>query len=454
MEKIQMKKYNVFKILAVVMIGFGIVVGLIFPFFMLLATSVSPSEVMTLRFFLMTTAAGILVGVVNLILARQVVGSRVKLLSKHMKKVQLILDEKSRSDVFNNCIGTECLISEISKDAIGQGAESFNSLVIALSTAFKTEGAVKDFTELLSSRLELDKLSVDALKQLLESLNTFAGAIVIEKEGSLEILTSYAIARSHDLAKNKMVMDSFQTQQGIVIDVPENIAIEGVLLEIQPKCVILEPIIYKNVMLGLIVLASLEAFNEEKKSLLKQYGQGLALAFKNAITHDQLQTIAANDPLTGALNRRFGMERLKDEYVRAIRTNQPLGIIIIDIDHFKKVNDTYGHLVGDQVLVALRNVAKLSLREGDIFFRYGGEEFIAILPGASKKDVHFIAERFRRQVQELEVHHAETVIKVTVSIGGASLPEHQVENPISLIEIADNNLYYAKENGRNQVSVN
>jgi len=145
------------------------------------------------------------------------------------------------------------------------------------------------------------------------------------------------------------------------------------------------------------------------------------------------------------------MIRLNEEFNRSVRTNSPLGVFMADIDFFKSVNDTYGHTVGDRVLIHFSALAKQSLREGDILVRYGGEEFMAILPGASIKDTAMVSERFRRMLQESVVHHLENEIKITVSIGVASYPNHSISKIEDLVDIADKALYKAKDNGRNCV---
>ena len=157
---------------------------------------------------------------------------------------------------------------------------------------------------------------------------------------------------------------------------PDDVAVEGVLTDFRPREVIVDPMLYKGVPLGTIILASAAGFTNEVKSRLDLFGQGMALAMNNALTHDRLQKLAALDPMTGIYNRRFGMARLSEEFSRAVRTTGPLGVMMFDIDHFKKVNDTYGHLAGDRVLIQVTKTARAALREGDILMRYGGEEFI------------------------------------------------------------------------------
>ena len=118
----------------------------------------------------------------------------------------------------------------------------------------------------------------------------------------------------------------------------------------------------------------------------------------NALAHDRLERLAAIDPLTEAYNRRFGLARLHEEYSRAVRAEAPLGILMLDLDHFKAVNDIYGHLVGDRVLRAVARACRRVIREGDVLVRYGGEEFLVLLPGAGVDDVMQIGERIRRAV--------------------------------------------------------
>ncbi len=181
--------------------------------------------------------------------------------------------------------------------------------------------------------------------------------------------------------------------------------------------------------------------------------RGLGLALNNAIAHDRLRRLAALDPLTGVFNRRFGMSRLQEEYSRAIRMSTPLGVMMLDLDHFKSVNDTYGHMVGDRILKLMVTCVRKVLREGDVLIRYGGEEFMAVFPGASLADLRDLGERIRRIIEETTLAVGDQTVHVTASIGGASYPEHEVERVESLVQSADAALYTAKEGGRNRVDL-
>lgn len=163
----------------------------------------------------------------------------------------------------------------------------------------------------------------------------------------------------------------------------------------------------------------------------------------------ELQRISITDALTGIFNRRHLDERLKLEFERGDRGSKPLSVILFDVDHFKKFNDTHGHDQGDRVLQTMGRVMKSVLRQYDLPCRYGGEEFVAILPSADSDGAAAVAERLRRQVEETEVDG----LRVTISLGVATYPDLPVSQPKELLEAADAALYRAKEAGRNRVMV-
>jgi two-component system cell cycle response regulator len=199
------------------------------------------------------------------------------------------------------------------------------------------------------------------------------------------------------------------------------------------------------------VLAKSSVFPEEERTRLELFRKGLGLSLQNALVYDRLQRLAALDPLTGSYNRRFGLTRLHEEFGRAVRINAPLGVLMFDLDHFKKVNDTYGHLAGDRVLSRITKIARSVMRDGDILVRYGGEEFLAILPAAAKDDAAQVAERLRRKVEDVQIMDGDDAIRVSVSIGVAAYPDVDIADEKQLVDLADKALYQAKESGRNRV---
>lgn len=153
------------------------------------------------------------------------------------------------------------------------------------------------------------------------------------------------------------------------------------------------------------------------------------------------------DPLTKLYTRYYFIEKLSQMFRRAIKFNEKLSVVMCDLDHFKKINDTYGHLIGDEVLKKIAQILRRNVRMTDVIGRYGGEEFIIFLPYSSSKQAYEIAERIRKKIEKLD----EFPFKVTMSFGIASYPETKVNSPDELIHHADDALYKAKETGRNKV---
>ncbi|MBN2300730.1 MAG: GGDEF domain-containing protein [Acholeplasmataceae bacterium] len=441
---------KVFWDLCIYMIILGIIVGLIFPFYALMLGTPS-SHVLKPFFILSSVAAGIFVGFFNYFLAKRIVGKRIKVLAMKMNRIKEIISERNESAANIDCEDASCRIVVDSDDELGEAASSFNALVASLSVSYKTENSLKVFNKTISSRLELNLMCDAALNQIVDHSQSAGGLIIIEQNGELEIISHRGIKENKELLKHEIIWRVLRKMEIESIRLPEDIKIDGILVSYQPKEILFVPIIYKELCLGIILLASTSYYNEQMKSDIQLLNSSFSLALKNALSYNQLQELAANDPLTNIFNRRFGLMRLSEEYARSLRNNSPIGVFIADIDFFKSVNDTYGHTVGDRVLIQITRTAKQALREGDIFIRYGGEEFMAILPGASYKDTQLVAEKFRRMVQESSVQHLDQEIKVTISIGITSFPENDASKMEEIIEKADQALYRAKDSGRNCV---
>ena len=165
----------------------------------------------------------------------------------------------------------------------------------------------------------------------------------------------------------------------------------------------------------------------------------------------QLRELANRDGLTGLYNHRYFHEQLSKDFLRAKRYHESLSCILLDIDYFKKFNDTYGHQTGDIVLSTLGQVIRDSIRDSDFAARYGGEEFALVLYHADRPTAINVAERLRQMVEHCEVRDKDHVLHVTISLGVATFPHEQISNPKQIVECADKALYKAKENGRNRV---
>jgi len=168
------------------------------------------------------------------------------------------------------------------------------------------------------------------------------------------------------------------------------------------------------------------------------------------IYHEEIYKLATTDGLTTAHNKRFFLEYFERELSRAKRYQRPMSLIILDLDHFKEINDTYGHLAGDYVLKRTSKMIQGRIRLEDVFARYGGEEFALLLPETDYNQALQIAEQLRMLIEQQEVFFEGLRIRVTSSLGVASVDE-RVKTTMSLIKRADECLYLAKQSGRNRV---
>jgi diguanylate cyclase (GGDEF)-like protein/PAS domain S-box-containing protein len=190
---------------------------------------------------------------------------------------------------------------------------------------------------------------------------------------------------------------------------------------------------------------------DSELSLKTTFAGQVGLSVANIRLREALRTQSIKDPLTGLYNRRYLTEMLDREIRRAVRAEQPLGVLMIDLDHFKKFNDTYGHDAGDTVLRETALVLSKSIRIEDMVCRYGGEEFVIILPTADLNAARGRAERIRAKMRQLAVlHQGQSLGMITISVGVAALPLHGTD-PKQLLEAADAALYRAKREGRDRV---
>jgi len=195
-----------------------------------------------------------------------------------------------------------------------------------------------------------------------------------------------------------------------------------------------------------------QVMSEELK-FIEDIANSLALALGNLRLREKLHILSIREALTGLFNRRYLNETLPREINRAERSKKALSVLMFDIDHFKKFNDTFGHDAGDLVLRKISEVILSNIRESDIACRYGGEEFMIILPGTEIETAERRAEALRNDVSLMKLdHNGQDIGRVTISIGVAAYPQHGA-TPETLIKTADTAAYQAKKDGRNQVVV-
>jgi diguanylate cyclase (GGDEF)-like protein len=209
----------------------------------------------------------------------------------------------------------------------------------------------------------------------------------------------------------------------------------------------------KGVQGVLLIEDSKRRFTQPDLRLLEFLTQQAAIALERVRLYEQLERLSLTDALTGIANRRHLEKHLELELARARRYGYPLAVVMLDIDHFKRFNDTYGHLAGDKVLQGLAKLIASEARTSDLVGRYGGEEFLIICAHTDLNGALTLAERIRKSVEEkLIISHNGKELRVTVSAGVAIFPDDATDE-VSLIEAADKALYKAKQTGRNKVCV-
>lgn len=341
-----------------------------------------------------------------------------------------------------------------------------------ISRAQKNEEMLKRFQE-----LEMRLLSLNSLRELIEHINDDAQLVF-----NLESL-SLVLGDENDEIKQFLTEDGFRFDEyhGVILlpntslfkdklGLSQRILLGGATDVLPqefwpdkkriPTTVAVIPLVRRGVYLGCMVFGSDDEarFQVDMATyFLERLGKVLSVCMENTLNYEQLRRTSLFDTLTGVNNRRFFEQRMDEEIIRSLRTGESLSCLFIDIDFFKKVNDNFGHQVGD---VALRHVAETlrgQLRANDILARYGGEEFVAILPTASEKKGVEVAERMRQSVANASVAIAgEELLELTVSIGVSTfvVEEAGVSKPLDsaqLIDVADKALYQAKKMGRNLV---
>ncbi|GAB4397773.1 MAG: hypothetical protein OHK0052_20370 [Anaerolineales bacterium] len=307
----------------------------------------------------------------------------------------------------------------------------------------------------------LDSLLDRVIRMIGETLyaNNFGVGLVDEAQGVVHL--RYADWNHHDQPR----LINIPIQQGIIGKVVQTATAYRIndvtqhpdYVELQPNILseLCIPLIANKRVIGVINLESSvpEAFSEADERLLDTFAGHLATAIEKLRLFDEIQQMAITDPLTGLFNRRQFFRLGYIELERSHRYAREMAMMMLDIDHFKKFNDTYGHQIGDVVLQAVARQCRESMRAIDIIGRYGGEEFSILMPETSQSGALRLAERLRQQVQDLGVPTRSGILRVTISVGVACLNLGSEEMLENLIERADKALYVSKQTGRNRVSL-
>jgi len=267
-----------------------------------------------------------------------------------------------------------------------------------------------------------------------------AGRLTEREFAESSSLVAMAIKNRHFMPANAHLGD------------PEIVVFDAQTKLKQAKSVLVLPLIRGDQVLGAVVLASSRPgqYPNEVREMLRVIGHQVGVSVQNARMYESMETRATTDGLTGLTNHRAFQERLSQLHNLSERAGQRYALILTDIDHFKSINDTYGHPVGDLVLKRVAALFRGRARKVDIVARYGGEEFVLVLPDTSGDGAVHFANQLREEIAACAMTCEHGTFKITISMGVAEYPSDD-KNRLTLIEKADQALYYCKEHGRNCV---
>lgn len=213
------------------------------------------------------------------------------------------------------------------------------------------------------------------------------------------------------------------------------------------------PLFNRNRVVGVFYAARRQPrlFVAQEIGILEMLASQIAVALENARLYEDVREKSIHDPLTGIFNRRLFERRLREEERRAARHGRPLSLLMIDVDDFKRYNDTHGHTKGDELLKALVTATADAIRTTDVLARYGGEEFVVLLPETDLPEAIRAGERVREAVRDRFAFQRGGVSAITVSVGVAAYTDGHAEG-LGLIERADAAMYRAKQQGKDRVS--
>lgn len=293
--------------------------------------------------------------------------------------------------------------------------------------------------ETLADVIKQHKKSVIVDRTCLESLNDRAAKFTSLLQTSLDITTVlniFAEQTAKIASYSGITYSNKRSLTDVVIGVPARHSCNYQLT-------------LEDENLGEICISRKQRFTDSEMESFEALISLLLYPLRNCMHFQQAQLAASKDPMTGLNNRRSMDEHIAHESKIAMRYGNPLAMLVLDIDHFKRINDTYGHKAGDCLIKALADILKNTARATDYIFRYGGEEFVMLLPNTTPEGAHMVAERIRETIEECECLCHGEIIKMTASIGISTLTSRDKDD--SLFLRADSALYKAKQSGRNQV---
>jgi diguanylate cyclase (GGDEF)-like protein len=352
-----------------------------------------------------------------------------------------------------------------SKDAQDHQPEELQEIHRVLEQRNRELAILNHLSQAITSTMDLNQVLVTALEEIHHELDVVSCSIWL-----LDPQTNELVCQESTDPKRKAVrgwrLGAGKGITGWVLQHGESAIVADsrtdkrhahgltIITGTELRSILTVPLRYKEKIIGVIEVVDtrVNRFKPSDQNLVELIAAPAAVAIENARLYSEVQRLAVTDDLTGLYNRRHFDKQLSAEFQRARRYSRPLGLLIIDIDLFKRVNDRFGHLEGDRVLAEFASMLRQSVRETDFIARFGGDEFTIILPETDLNGTVEAANRIRQSAAAHIYIAGKERIQLTVSIGTAAIPNQLFANPTELFQHADRALLEAKQLGRDQVS--
>ncbi len=319
----------------------------------------------------------------------------------------------------------------------------------------RTVTSLYEITKVINSGQDLEYVLRFVSREIVSILQAETASVMLLDESGTELLSRASSGLTDEEEKNITFkvgegVAGWVVKNGLAASIPDVSKDERFKVSEHQRNVISSllavPLKIHNNIIGVLTAthSSVDAFDIQDETILTLLGNSIVLDIENA----RLYRLSITDPLTKAYNRQFLYTRLPEEILRAERYKVPLSIVIFDVDYFKKFNDTYGHNAGDFILKGLVSVARDNIRAADLLVRYGGEEFLIIVPESNLEETFTMADRIRQEVEKSSFIFEEKNLTITISLGVAMFRDGLTAE--DFIKSADKALYVAKQNGRNR----
>ena len=343
-------------------------------------------------------------------------------------------------------------------------ARTFQKLQEAETLANFEKGTSETLREILSEltlQLDLDELLERILRSLSRVIPFSAAAVSLLNGDQLSFVAGHRFSEeghlsAFSLPDRPLSLASLPAQDlGTTIEfLSRNSIVQDYLGGEKFLSWMNVPLVLRGKLFGFLSMGNqiAQAYNDSEVNLAKSFADEVSIAIENARLFKEIQTLAITDGLTGLYNRRHFYQMANLEFIRSSRYNRPLSLLMIDVDWFKRINDTYGHLVGDRALREMAQTCLLKIRGGDLVGRYGGEEFAVLLPETHEASALALAERLRQRIADAPLITDQGQVVITVSIGVVQ-KDDDCSDLEELLRRSDEALYHAKNAGRNCVRV-